>query len=190
MPLDDIFSNVDENFSEDLELITDQLLEVLKDVDFSDILSKLEFDNHINSESDSCLASSNSSVSSTPKRKYSSDSSSCYSVDSFETSSTESNQKRKRVRHPKPTQEERAARKKDQNRKAAQAYRSKKKTEVQSSEQTVEELEAHRDRLAEELKQLHTEFNCIFPLARAAFTFDPLRSQRLSQLLTRVKGII
>jgi len=184
LPLDEIF-NID-------GLLSDDLLEVLKDVETGDFLKQLEVINPDKDfDSGASFTSSDSSATSTPKRKYSTDSSDC-SADSFDTSSTisdNSNKKTKRARHPKSNQE-RASRKKDQNKKAATRYRNKKKTEMHSSEQTLEQLEAHQNNLNEQVKKLQTEFNVILPLAQAAFTFDPIRREHLIQLISRINTLL
>ena len=164
-------------------------------------------------------SSSTSSVSSTPKRKYSSDSSSssssstyCYSEASYQTAastsssgssepeieqavakqskpaSSSSNKRARRA--PKASPVEKAARKKDQNKRAACRYRSKKRTELHSSELTMEELEAVRDGLAEQVRKLQTEFGVILPLARAAFAHDAAKRARLQAMLARVDGLL
>ena len=173
LSLDDIF-DVDDILNNNEQLITDELLDVLNDVGCSDFLNQL--DNNVEQpfDNETCFTS-DSSASSTPKRKYSTDSSDCYSVDSFETCSTNS-KKSKKARRSKPNRQERVARKKDQNKKAASRYRNKKKNEMQSCEQTVEELESQRNGLSEQVKKLQTEFNVILPLAKAAFTFEDRKS--------------
>src|SRR5699024_9507928 len=80
LPLDEIFSNIDDPLGDELTF-PDELLDVLKDVDCRDYLSKLETSSD---GQESCFHSDLSSVDepncATPKRKYSSDSSGCYSV--------------------------------------------------------------------------------------------------------------
>ncbi|KAH9406280.1 hypothetical protein TYRP_013889 [Tyrophagus putrescentiae] len=103
--------------------------------------------------------------------------------------SSSSNNKRAR-RAPKASPVEKAARKKDQNKRAACRYRSKKRTELHSSELTMEELEAVRDGLAEQVRKLQTEFGVILPLARAAFAHDAAKRARLQAMLARVDGLL
>lgn len=190
LSLDEIFDvDVDDILNNDL--IADELLDVLNNVESGDFLNQLEVASH-NFDSGSSF-SSGSSVTSSPKRKFSTDSSDCSSLDSFDTCSTASssgNKKAKRTRPFKANKQERASRKKDQNKKAASRYRNKKKNEMQSSEQTMEELESHRDSLSEQVKKLQTEFNVILPLAKAAFTFDPIRREHLNQLISRINTLL
>lgn len=102
--------------------------------------------------------------------------------------SSSSNKRARRT--PKASPVEKAARKKDQNKRAACRYRSKKRTELHSSELTMEELEAVRDGLAEQVRKLQTEFGVILPLARAAFAHDAAKRARLQAMLARVDGLL
>ncbi|OTF69675.1 hypothetical protein BLA29_002442 [Euroglyphus maynei] len=130
-----------------------------------------------------------------PKRKLSIDSCSL-DYDSQETSSSSSitnNQsstgqvKKRRNRRCKHTKEERALRKKDQNKRAATKYREKKKVQTETIEQIIEQLELRRDELSTQFSKIETEFNVILPLARAAFQLDPTRGPQLQQLLARLQ---
>lgn len=182
LSLDEIF-DVDD-ILDNQQFISDELLDVLNDVGCRDLLNVLELSNQPTSGE-----TSNSSVSSTPKRKYSTDSSDYFSVNSFETFPTET-KKSKRVRRSKTNREERVARKKDQNKKAASRYRDKKKNEIHSSELVLNELEFKRSNLTEQIKKLQTEFTVILPLAKAAFTFDSIRSEHLNQLIARINPLL
>lgn len=129
--------------------------------------------------------SSSSSANSTPQRKYSSDSSDCLSVASFETASSLGSPKPKRTRRSKHSKEERAARKKDQNKRAALRYRSKKKDQQENGESILKGLEDHKAQLTKQFNTLETEFRVIVSLAKQAFQ-DPVRSKQLQDLLTRL----
>lgn len=153
--------------------LDDQLIDILDYAGCSDLLEE--------EEEGECLYTS-SSDSSTPKRKYSITSSSD-SSDSFQPSPI---QRKRGVRKSKRTHEERLERKKNQNKKAASKYRSKKKIEQDSHEQTLEELEEIQLKHKDDLRKIQTEFNVILPLAKAAFGHDPIRSELLSQLLARI----
>nr|XP_027198337.1 uncharacterized protein LOC113792625 [Dermatophagoides pteronyssinus] len=153
---------------------------------------------------------SETTTSCSPQRKLSIDSSSGYcsfDCDSIETSSSSSlspsppsttNQsnaaatdtnrvKRRRNRRCKHTKEERALRKKDQNKKAAIKYRERKKVQTETIEQIIEQLEYRRDELTIQFSRIETEFNVILPLARQAFQVDPIRGQQLQQLIQRLQ---
>jgi hypothetical protein len=188
LSLEEIF-NVDDILNNS-DFISAELLDVLNDVGSNDYLSQLEhqplestpsnFIQHQYFDSGSSFTS-DSSVTCTPKRKYSTDSSDCSSQDSFETCSTVSS-----ITTSKKTNNKRA-RKKHQNKMAASRYRNKKKTEMTESELTLEELEI-RDNLNEQVKKLQTEFNVILPLAMAAF--DPIRKEHLNQLISRINTLL
>ena len=162
-----------------------------------DLYNLLETSEH---ECDSQIISVNSETS--PKRKLSIDSSgySSFEYDSETLSpsittittattatSTETKEKKRRNRRCKHTKEERALRKKDQNKKAAIKYREKKKVETETIEQIVEQLEHKRDGLSIQFRKIETEFNVILPLAKAAFQMDPIRAPKLQQLLARLQ---
>lgn len=172
-------------------IINEQLYDVLNETGWEDILGTVESSSIdvIDIYGDNSSTSSSSSIASTPKRKYSTDSTSdCFSLDSFETSS--SIKTNKRVKRSKIKPLEKIKRKKDQNKKAATRYREKKKTELNSSEQTLEELELNHNNLLEKMKKLQTEFQVILPLAKAAFILDPIRREHLNKLVSRIDSLI
>lgn len=190
--IDDIINSV--------ELAEEDLHQVLSTAGLSDFLfddnislTSTTFSGVISSDTSSYASSS---VTSSPKRKYSTESltGSFTSYDSSTISSPASSEctntsgKPKRFRRSKHTKEERVVRKKDQNKKAAIKYRHKKKDEKQSHEQILEELEATKNQLTAQMDKLRTEFNVILPLAKASFTFDANRSQQLAQLIQRLNG--
>lgn len=162
--------------------LDNQLIDMLDYAGCADLLylDDFEFGN-----SPASSTTSSSSANSSPKRKYSTDSSDRYSVESFQ-SSPSSTGSRKRARRSKHTPEERIERKKNQNKTAASKYRSKKRGEQKSTEQVLEELETTQKNFSEQLKKLQTEFNVILPLAKAAFVHDSYRQQLLQNLLSRI----
>lgn len=197
---DDDFFDID-NIINSVDLAEEDLHQVLCTAGLSDFLfndntstTTATFSDNINSDTSSYASSS---AASSPKRKYSTDSS-AGSFTSYSTSTisspasseytSSSNGKPKRFRRSKHTKEERVVRKKDQNKKAATKYRHKKKDEKECHEQTLEDLEATQNQLTAQLDKLRTEFNVILPLAKAAFSFDASRSQQLAQLIQRLNG--
>lgn len=193
------------NFLEDLNDL-DQILNQLDTTELFSELEKIEsndssnFTNQSIFENTNNLINDNNNSISVVQRKLSTDSSD-YSVSSpsnyFESpfSSPLSNDtnivdKTCRTRRPKRTKEERAARKKDQNKKAASRYRNKIKTQTEFHEQILEQLEQRKDELTTQCKKIQTEFDVILPLAKAAFRYDPIRSKKLEQLLNRLSKSI
>lgn len=194
------------NFLEDLNDL-DQILNQLDTTELFSDLEKIESNDSSNLFEQSTLENinnlnndNNNSIA-VLQRKLSTDSTSDYSLSSpsnyFESpfSSPLSNDinivdKTCRTRRPKRTKEERAARKKDQNKKAASRYRNKIKTQTEFHEQILEQLEQRKDELTNQCKKIETEFDVILPLAKAAFRFDPIRSKQLELLLNRLSKSI
>lgn len=190
----------------DLDLILNEL-EHLEENDFADLLGDIDIatsngiiDSNQFSPSDSYNFKRKQSIDSTygspsPSTSSFSFSSSASSIDYSSSevndfSSLDSNFnpviKKRRNRKSKHTKDERAARKKDQNKRAALKYRSRKKVESEITENILQELVERQNQLTNEFKKIKTEFDVILPLAKAAFQFDPIRSNQLQQLLQRI----